>query len=1001
MTPLEQLVAAFGRNDVVVIVGTGVTAAATNRSPVSSWAGLLSDGVGRLESLSRERSALAALNLEHAESPSDFADVAGKVRRELGDHFGRWLAMSVGRLKVQDPRLINAIGDLGVPILTTNYDDLIERQLGRNSATWKTPHEMLRLLREDTGTVGHLHGVWTFPESVVFSSEDYSRITNDSEAQNVQQAAFRMKSFLFVGVGDGITDPNFDPMVKDFSQLAQTSAGTHFRLCLTHEVDPASELRSIVDVGFGDRHDDLPAFIQRLCDTIKTNGVDLQRRSRERLLDLSRENSTMWRESDVLNEKTFSELVVAPTFLPEPHDQFATSVVNNAERNRPEPVSIDPILVNGGLVMIAGDENSGVTTAIHYCLNRSMDLRSQSHAILVDKPISAARKRVENHVRTTYRDWGVETAPGSYLQGLILGIDNLRFDESPQFERAIDSIRDVDSSLKIIGVRQNDVASIIETMKKSGISDDIQVVYVGRFSNLEALELARRIAPDSSERVATNVMIIIRQKNLPRTPFTMTLLIELILSGTALGEEESELAVLDKYLDLLLRSEFLKSERDLKMNLRNKRKILELLAQHFVERKEDHVPESDLLGWLGVNFGELGWSHSPTMCLNDLIARRVLSRRAGGSIGFQRSTYLELMAGNSAKADANFREKVLAAPIALASVVRTYAAMTRDSERVLEVVEDLLDGLPVVEVKGRVFGEVKKIAPSPDRDTLSERSVPEVTATPATEVDAELEPVRNANDTHPIYDNSDDSDTPAFLLTRVEDLPPWRLLMLAADLSSRVLRDSDEVRNQDMKERLLRKVLATWVEFAELYEREVTESEELDDLITSFLEEEGEKKEVELRRLRRFFNVLLPSVLTSSGIQYCLSGPSLVARLSSMDFDGNLHGENAALMRTVALYGATGKAWIESLSDIGASGLKSFFCSTYIAGLARYAYVTDEALSDDELQKIREFLRRIITERYVFSSIEERNRVTNKFEDNLSRKRLNHSQQAKRRELVA
>ncbi len=992
MTPREQLIAAFQSNNLVVVLGAGVTSATTAQAATSTWGGLLKDGAERLKAINPEQAALVELNLDGARTATDYANIAGMIRRELGDNFGRWLDIAIGRLLPVNPAVIEAVGSLGAPILTTNYDDLAERILGRGSASWGKPDEMLRTLREPGGKIGHLHGVWNDRDSVIFSIEDYARIRSHQDAQATQSAAFKMKTFLFVGVGEGLEDPNFDPLVKDFTRLADSNAATHFRLCRDEDVDAATELESIVDVGFGPDYDDLAPFLAELASTVNSPTIDIQRRARERLLDFSRDNSTMWRESETLNDKTFDELVVPPTFLPEPHDHFATSVVNNGEKNRPEPTDIDESIDIGGILLVAGDENSGVTTAVNYCLNRAMDKRPETHSILVDKPLAQGFKRIESQLRRTYRDWGIETDSNGFPQGLILGIDNLRVDGSPQFNRAIEGIRDNESDFKIVGVRQADVASVVEALKNAGVDEEIQVVYVGRFSNNEALELARRIAPERPERVATNVMIIIKQKNLPRTPFTITLLIELILSGAALDEQESELAVLDKYIDLLLRSEFLKSDHDLKMNLRNKRKILELLAQHFVEREEDQVSEGDLLSWLSANFAELGWSHSPSLCMNDLITRRVLSRRAGGSIGFQRSTYLELMAGNSAKADSNFRSVVLTAPIALAKIVRTYAAMTRDDEEVLRVLETVLDELPDVDINGRVFGAVKKITPRQNQEALSDRSEAESSASPTSPNEA----IDSSENDEPalVYDDSDDSDSPAFLLTRVEDLPEWRRLMLTIDLASRVLRDSDEVRNQELKERLLGKVLSTWVEFIEMYEREVTGSTELDDLILSFLDEQEDSEE-ELKHLRSFFNTLLPSVLASSGIQYCLSGPSLVARLAEIDPETANHSAFTPLIRTVALYGAGGTEWIASLAEIQGAALKSFFCTTYIAGIARYAFVTDHTLDDNDQSRLREFLRRIITERYEFNSLDQKVRTTNTFEDKLSRKRLNFIQKRK------
>lgn len=992
MRQMEQLVAAFGRNAVVVVAGTGVTASATRGAATSTWQGLLSNGVARLKPIDKNKAALAELMLDEAESPKDYASVAEHIKRTLGQNFGRWLEDAIGKLDTKDDQLIKAIGSLNVPILTTNYDTLIEKVLQRSSTSWTNSDEFLRVFREESGAIGHLHGVWNDPTSIIFTIEDYNRIVNNSDAQIIQKSAFNMKSFLFIGVGEGIQDPNIDVMIKDFSRLTTSTSGTHFRLCLDSDYDQSTELSSVVDVSFGAQYEDLPKFLSTLASRIHSIDVDIQRKSRESLLETLRENSTMWRDSEILNEKTFNELIIRPTFLPEPHNQFATSTVTNAAKARPKPIEINSYLQNDDILVIAGEENSGVTTAVNFCLNTAMDIRTQSHAILVSKPLKPGINKLQEQVRKTYRDWGLSLPKETTHEGLILGVDNLRFDESIQFNRAIDGIRNVGANLKIIGVRQGDEASIVDALKKSGIKNKIQIAYVGKFSDLEALELAKRIAPASSKKVAHNVMSIVREKNLPRTPFTITLLIELIQSGVALNEEESELAILDKYLDLLLSSDFVRAENELKMNLRNKRKILEILAQHFVERTEDHVSERELLELLGKSFEELGWSHSPALCLNDLVTRRVLIRHRDSQVGFQRSVYLELMAGNSAKTDPNFRKTVFGAPIALATVLRTYAAMARDDEEALTIVEAELDKLPFVDIKGRVFGAVKKINPSSDQELLSERSELASDGEAKKLNDGDIENGLESLSDGPTYDDSDDSDSPAFLLTRIEDIPEWRLMMYTVDLASRVLRDSDEVRNQDLKARLLAKILSVWAAFTELYERELEGSSDLDEFIHTYFEDHDSPDEKKREELRSFLNVILPCGLTDSGIRYCLSGPSLISRLESTDLSDVPHEEFATLMRTIALYGSGGSNWIATLDSITGRGIKSLFSIYYLAPLSRYAYITNPTLTEEERGRIQKFLRRIINERYNFGSSAQRNRVNNDFENRMIKARLNFLQ---------
>lgn len=985
MQAIERITAAAARGQLVVVVGTGITVGLTNGAATSTWTGLITDGVARVGDIDSNRGALLQMNLDAAKDSADLISVAQGVKRNLGENFGRWVARAVGDLKPVHRATAEAIGRLGVPILTTNYDDLLEKVLSRPHATWKQPDEMRAILTAKSEAIGHLHGWWKDPENIVFSESDYEAVMRDQDAQAVQNAAFTMKTFMFIGVGAGLTDPNFSPMVQDFSDRFPASADTHFRLCLTSEVDPASALRSIVDVGVGDSYADLVKFLDEVSAAVRTPEADLGARSKEVLLDHLRENSTLWRDAETLNEKSVTDLIVEPIFLPEPHDQYATNTVIGAEKDKPAPVDLSQRLMDGGVILIAGEESSGVSTALTYALLRALDLRQHAHAMLIGEPLKAGIRPVGRQIDRLYKEWGSEDPLELVRDRLVLGVDNLRLEDSQRFNRAIDDIAAASGSLKLVGLRQGDVAAVAGILSEK-LEQDVTVVFLGRFSSAEATELARRVAPGREAKVARHVMIVVREKNLPRTPFTITLLVELIQSGVVLQKEESEIAVLDQYLNLLLSADFIRTRTHLSMTLRNKRRALESLARKFVESKEDKASRTQVIEWLTQQFSQLGWEHDAELCLDDLIDRRVLSRSVDNTIRFQRSAYLELMAGLAAKDDSEFRAMVFKSPLELASIVRTYAAMTRNDEEVLELVENEIDRIAVRSPQGNVFRSVRRIEAK--KELFKDRV--EVEDADA----ADTQHAENGADGHveregmtgQYYDDSDDSDYPAFMTARLEDLSEARVAMLVVDLASRVLRDADEVRDQDLKRRILQKLLLAWVSFTDLYEVEVEAYSDLDQVVAAFYPEDQD--EVKVEKLKAFLNKLLPSLLTESGIRYCLSGPNLVSRLAELDFSSSTNGSYASLMRTLTLYASKSRKWIDSLKDLDDAAVQSFFGATYFAASARYAFIADRTLSDDDRDAIRAFLRRVIAARYSFRDIPHKNTVLNDFEDSLRRARL-------------
>jgi hypothetical protein len=132
-TPQDDLREELAARQVIVIVGAGVSVAATSGAPAASWTGLLEDGVAYCQSLlgpslpagwaDRRRDQLAHGDTEEVIS------VAEEITRRLGGpgggEFARWLERSVGRVAATRPAVLEALAILGVPLATTNYDGLL------------------------------------------------------------------------------------------------------------------------------------------------------------------------------------------------------------------------------------------------------------------------------------------------------------------------------------------------------------------------------------------------------------------------------------------------------------------------------------------------------------------------------------------------------------------------------------------------------------------------------------------------------------------------------------------------------------------------------------------------------------------------------------------------------------------------------------------------------------------------------------------------------------
>jgi hypothetical protein len=71
----------------------------------------------------------------------DLLSAAEKISRKLGapkgGEFHRWLRETVGDLEVKDRAVLESLRDLGIPLATTNYDNLLEDITGLPPVTWR------------------------------------------------------------------------------------------------------------------------------------------------------------------------------------------------------------------------------------------------------------------------------------------------------------------------------------------------------------------------------------------------------------------------------------------------------------------------------------------------------------------------------------------------------------------------------------------------------------------------------------------------------------------------------------------------------------------------------------------------------------------------------------------------------------------------------------------------------------------------------------------------
>lgn len=274
MRLVDDLHERIASRQVVVVAGAGVAIAATGRDPRASWKGLLESAVGWCEDhvpgLPPGWLTLARGHLQLGDA-SSLVTAAEMVTERLGGREGgeyrAWLRATVGALPLIDRLVLEALAALGVPLVTTNYDDLIEQVTGMDHVTWQDGSRIQVVLRGEEPSVVHLHGYWREPASVVLGIRSYEVVLGDAAAQALQRAMAVIRTLVFVGVGEGASDPNFAALRRWLATTFPGGEYRHYRLCLEGEVDAlvrVHEGERIVPLAYGSRHGELVPFLRGL-----------------------------------------------------------------------------------------------------------------------------------------------------------------------------------------------------------------------------------------------------------------------------------------------------------------------------------------------------------------------------------------------------------------------------------------------------------------------------------------------------------------------------------------------------------------------------------------------------------------------------------------------------------------------------------------------------------------------------------------------------------------
>lgn len=483
---------------------------------------------------------------------------------------------------------------------------------------------------------------------------------------------------------------------------------------------------------------------------------------------------------------------------------------------------------------------------------------------------------------------GITIGPNEPLPRCALAIDNLSIKPENLFSHVMKELKDQTYAFLAIGCRKGREAEFHARIQNAGI--DTTLRYLGSLGNRDVLLMAKLIDPVRAERLAGKAIEIVNREKLSRTPLTVSLLLSMLISTEHLLSAASETALLDAYVGTLLGRGDPHEDARFELDSGGRADMLASFAEKLVYVKSGSMSEASAVACFAEYFDLVGWRESPSDVVDNLQRRRILSKR-NGQVSFAQNSYLYLFAAKKASDSVEFRSLLYGNMLYYGPIIHHYAALKRSDVEVLHQVARLLSlqGEVPESQDGTTFAEMDD-----DTAVITATSIEDIieklpfSRIPSNPNDANVGSNHSAEQATAMLDMFEvlernmlaDSDSDPFPLINTDDISPAERFAIVLSLASNVLRDSDLVKNAELKEAVLRRILVMWAKFAELLEID-PDFQEFTHLVSekleSFMREDEAARDVLINRFRE----LWPTLVASDGIATTLMSRKLAQLLEN------------------------------------------------------------------------------------------------------------------------
>ena len=293
---------ALETGNLTIIIGAGVSisAIATSRrgddasraraTESMSWYGLLRHGLAYLDEEQISLTDAEKIELqEHLQklqpqllktpTSEEVLNAASFLKRKLTEYrqMDNWFDLEFDGIydenikQDQNPILdaIRALYQSGARIITTNYDDLVDKHIKEKPILVDDTLAFKLFFQKKVTGICHIHGVWWHTKGAILDNMDYDRITQDETVQqSLKNSITGSEVLLFVGTGGGLEDPNFGSLLTWAARWNEGLAQSHCLLARNHEkVDTVASGLNVLR--YGQEYSDLPVFLMDLVEKQK------------------------------------------------------------------------------------------------------------------------------------------------------------------------------------------------------------------------------------------------------------------------------------------------------------------------------------------------------------------------------------------------------------------------------------------------------------------------------------------------------------------------------------------------------------------------------------------------------------------------------------------------------------------------------------------------------------------------------------------------------------